>query len=64
MCLVFSQINIVTHNGRDFREMQEKRFIRDPVGRHRARNIDKFSRKLFPLVFLAFNIVYWLAYIL
>jgi hypothetical protein len=40
------------------------RFIRDPVGRHKARNIDKFSRKLFPLVFLAFNLVYWLAYIL
>ena len=61
---VYFQINVVTNNGRDFREVRERRFIRDPEGKHRARNIDKMSRKLFPLSFLSFNIVYWLAYIL
>ena len=58
------QINIVTHNGRDFRDAREKRFVRDPEGRNRARNIDKAARKMFPLAFLSFNLIYWLAYIL
>ena len=44
--MFYLQINIVTHNGRDFREARDKRFIRDPEGRNRARNIDKFARKI------------------
>jgi len=37
----------------------------DPYdGKRKARRIDSFARKLFPLAFLLFNIVYWLAYTL
>ncbi len=63
LCLSL-QINIVTHNGRDFREMRDRKYLRDPDGRNKARYIDKLSRKLFPLAFLSFNLIYWLAYIL
>lgn len=31
-------------------------------GKMRARRVDKISRKAFPMAFLLFNIVYWLAY--
>ena len=58
------QINIVTHNGRDFREVRKDRYIRDPDGRQKARYIDKLARKLFPLAFVVFNIIYWLSYTL
>ena len=37
---------------------------RDPESRQKARYIDKLSRKLFPLAFLSFNLIYWLSYIL
>jgi len=37
----------------------------DPYdGKRKARRIDSFARKLFPLTYLLFNIVYWLAYTL
>jgi len=55
---------MVTHNGRDYRHVREKRHIIDTGGRQKARHIDKISRKLFPLAFLSFNMIYWLAYIL
>lgn len=58
------QVNMVTHNGRDYRHVREKRHIIDTGGRQKARHIDKISRKLFPLAFLSFNMIYWLAYIL
>ncbi|XP_074656144.1 glycine receptor subunit alpha-1-like [Tubulanus polymorphus] len=38
--------------------------LMDHESRQRARTIDKLSRKLFPLAFLLFNVVYWVAYIL
>jgi len=37
----------------------------DPYdGKRKARRIDSFARKLFPITFLLFNIIYWLAYTL
>lgn len=32
--------------------------------KRRARQVDKVSRKCFPLAFVLFNIVYWMAYTL
>ena len=52
-------------NGREsFRVGRGKRYMLDPDARLKARRIDKLSRKLFPLTFLSFNLIYWLAYIL
>lgn len=34
------------------------------VQQRRAHNIDRLSRKLFPLSFVVFNVVYWLSYML
>lgn len=43
----------------------DMRFLKpDPDGRQKARYIDKIARRLFPLAFLSFNLIYWLAYIL
>ncbi len=52
------QINIV-ENGADRREPPR---VVDPEGKHKARKIDKVSRKIFPVAFVLFNIVYWIMY--
>jgi hypothetical protein len=31
-------------------------------GKYQARRIDKLSRKCFPLAFVLFNVIYWIAY--
>jgi hypothetical protein len=31
--------------------------------REKARNVDRISRVLFPIMFLTFNLVFWLTYI-
>lgn len=54
------QINVI-ENGADRR--QPPRVV-DPEGKHRARQIDKISRKMFPLAFILFNLVYWTMYTL
>ena len=56
----FLQINVV-HNGSDKREAP--RTI-DPEGKRKAMKIDKMSRKLFPLAFVLFNLIYWIMYTL
>lgn len=56
----FFQINIV-ENGGDRRDAPR---VVDPEGKHKARKIDKVSRKLFPIAFVLFNIVYWIMYTL
>nr|AWJ68185.1 putative GABA receptor 3 [Hirudo verbana] len=37
-------------------------FAQIDSNRKRARQVDKFSRKAFPICFIIFNIVYWIAY--
>jgi len=34
------------------------------VEQRRAHNIDRLSRRLFPLAFVIFNVVYWTSYML
>jgi len=53
------QINIV-ENGGDRRELPKS--ISDPEGKQKARKNDKVSRKIFPVAFLLFNLVYWIIY--
>jgi hypothetical protein len=55
------QMNIVENANTDRREPPKKV---DPEGKHKARKIDKVSRKLFPMAFLVFNIIYWIVYTL
>ena len=38
--------------------------IIDPEGKQKARQVDRISRRMFPLTFSLFNIVYWLMYTL
>ncbi|XP_064637423.1 glycine receptor subunit alpha-2-like isoform X2 [Lineus longissimus] len=45
-------------------EKKEEVFIRDPRGREKARNVDMWSRRLFPGGFFVFNILYWALYLL
>ncbi|KAI0233350.1 Glycine receptor subunit alpha-3 [Lamellibrachia satsuma] len=49
----------VLENGRERRSTGKPV---DPEGKIKARKIDKLSRKIFPLAFLLFNIVYWIIY--
>lgn len=34
----------------------------DLEGKHKAKRIDKVSRKIFPMAFIVFNLVYWIMY--
>ena len=34
----------------------------DLEGKHKAKKIDKVSRKIFPMAFVLFNLVYWIMY--
>jgi len=34
----------------------------DSEGRRSARHIDQLSRRLFPAIFIAFNVIYWSVY--
>ena len=34
----------------------------EPDGKRQARAVDKLSRKMFPLSFFVFNIIYWVFY--
>ncbi len=43
--------------------IKKEKYINDPLGKQRARTVDKISRKLFPTAFLTFNAVYWMTYI-
>lgn len=52
------QIDVV-ENGGDKR--QPPRVV-DPEGKQKARRVDRISRKVFPLAFTLFNIIYWLIY--
>lgn len=38
-------------------------FFRNMANREKARNVDKISRVIFPLLFLLFNVIYWTVYI-
>jgi len=53
-----AQIDVV-ENGGDRR--QPPRYL-DPDGRQKARKVDKISRRVFPMTFVLFNVVYWILY--
>ena len=55
LCLQISRLE----NGRERRPSLKNC---DTEGKTRARRIDKLSRKIFPLVFLLFNVTYWIVY--
>ena len=59
-------INYIIIQGEVVQDGKVKRstYLRDPSGKDKARNVDKYSRKLFPLCFILFNIVYWTSYVL
>ena len=43
--------------------VRRESLIWDPIGKHKARTVDKVARKLFPASFILFNGIYWLTYI-
>ena len=46
-------------NGADLKEPAK---VAENLGKNRARKVDKISRRIFPLAFLIFNIIYWILY--
>ncbi|KAK2160624.1 hypothetical protein LSH36_129g06003 [Paralvinella palmiformis] len=40
-------------------KLKKAAYLRDPFGKDKARTVDKYARKLFPLGFILFNIIYW-----
>lgn len=56
--MIYFQMGVL-ENGRERRSTGKPV---DPEGKIKARKIDKLSRKIFPLAFLLFNIVYWIIY--
>ncbi|XP_064652535.1 glycine receptor subunit beta-like isoform X3 [Lineus longissimus] len=54
-------VNIIVENGKEPRHT--KTMIPDPDGKTKARRIDKLSRRLFPMAFLIFNVIYWVFYL-
>ena len=55
----FLQINVV-ENG--IEKPKDLPTYTEYDGKHRAQNIDKLSRKILPMVFVLFNMVYWITY--
>uniref|UniRef100_A0A1I8H6R7 Neur_chan_memb domain-containing protein n=1 Tax=Macrostomum lignano TaxID=282301 RepID=A0A1I8H6R7_9PLAT len=44
--------------------LYQQSLLDDPRYVNRARKIDKISRRLFPLTFLIFNVIYWVMYVI
>jgi len=61
--------SLILHRVKSFCAAQNMRRRRqsgpvDPaIGKKQARRIDKISRRVFPLAFVLFNVVYWTIYI-
>ena len=58
MHVLFLQMNIVENGG----ERRNAPKLPDPEGKIKAQKIDKMSRKIFPMAFVLFNLVYWIFY--
>ena len=48
-------------NGADRKEPAK---VAENIGKSRARKVDKISRRIFPIAFTVFNIIYWIIYTL